>query len=911
MTTPVWQTPAGFLGTVTERTPVSLTLSVDIPANFSLISGYLPSGLSLSSSGVILGTPASIGETVRSQFVVRAVDKNNSRLITDRTFSIDVTGLSNLGWVTPAGFINAGFGKEYYVINKEPVDFQFVANAGQLSYTLSTSTDALVTTLFFNTLTNVDLGQPGVYRQIGGNGIQPGTTITNISTVFNTLYNGYAIGISLPTTQVLNANDTVILYDTLPSKRTIKYFIEDQDGQLPPGLTLDTNGRLTGVVNDNLSLNYQSSLTGGYDSEKYDGYPYDHWTIVNGVYTQQVTKYIPKTYQFKLTATDGVQNIKQMFYIEVVDPSNLSADGTFTEASGPLASESSYQVLPNWLTPIDLGSIRAQNRDIIQLSNYDPYPNTGPKSYSVTAETRWMPYVAYNEGDWVIYYSGGVYFNGNWDANLNSPTLSNNQNTLLPGTEYIVSNAGIQDLGSGKIYYQVGDLLIYDGSIWNRIPNIETTYVCLESHVASNTFDTTKWRNNQLPPYYNLDNKSGALYATIPYLPIYVKNYTFTVKLTKQDLIRQTSAFTNRTFNLTILGETYNPISFSSPQNLGVLNIGYLSELSIKATHAVTPISIKYTVINGHLPPGLTLGLDGSIIGRIDYGTIIGQYNFVVKAEDIYQQSITQDFYIVVSQYDTNQYTQIYLTPFFKSEQKSNFNEFINDSVIFDRSIIYRPDDPDFGVQRKMKLYLEYGIQQASLDDYFTPTKHFFYNRNLWLGNLKLNQAIDLNGNHIYDVIYLDVTENKLDTQGQPVNIGVNTAYPNSINNMRYMLENMLILGDKKATVDEYQLPLWMRTFQSNGGKSGYTASIVLCFALPNMGATIIKNIEKYGIDFSKFNFEIDRMIVNSNLSRQSPAYVIFPKSELSDMPENYYFYIGTQSTDILIDSSGDPLIFQ
>lgn len=909
MTAPVWQTSAGFLGTVTERTPVSITLSVDVPSNFSVISGHLPTGLSLSSSGVISGTPASIGETVRTQFVVRARDASNTRLITDRTFSIDVTGLSNLGWVTPAGFINAGIGKEYYVINKEPVDFQFIANAGQLSYTLSTSTDALVTTLFFNTLTNIDLGQPGVYRQIGGTGIQSGTTITNISNVFNPVYNGYAVGISLPTTQALDTGSTIILYDTLPSNRTVKYYIEDQDGQLPPGLTLDSNGKLTGIVKDNLALNYQSSLTGGYDSEKYDGYPYDHWTIVNGVYTQQVTKYIPKTYQFKVTATDGLQTIKQMFYIEVVDPSNLSADGTFTEASGPLAAESSYLVLPNWLTPVDLGSIRAQNKDIIQLSNYDPYPNTGPKLYSVTAEKRWMPHVTYNEGDWVIYYSGGNYFNGDWDANLNSPELYNGQ-PLLAGTEYIVSNSGIQNLGLEKIYYQVGDLLVYDGSNWNRIPNTETTYVCLESHVASSTFDTTKWRNNQLPPYYSLDNKSGALYATIPYLPIYVRNYTFTVRLTKKDLIHQTSAFTNRTFNLTILGETYNPISFISPQNLGVLNVGYLSELSIKAIHAVTPISTKYTVVSGHLPPGLTLGIDGSIIGRIDYGTVNGQYNFVVKAEDIYQQSITQNFYIVVAQYDSNQYTQIYLTPFFKTEQRTLFDEFINDSTIFDRSIIYRPDDPNFGVQRKMRLFLEYGIQQASLNDYFTPTKNFFYNRNLWLGNLKLSQAIDLNGNHIYDVIYLDITENKLDTYGQPVNISVNSTYPNSINNMRHMLENMLILGDKKANTDEYQMPLWMRTFQNNGRVLGYTASIVLCYSLPNMGAKIIKNIEKYGIDFSIFNFEIDRMIVNANLSKQLPAYVIFPKAEFSDMPENYYFYIGVQSTDILLDYSNNPLIF-
>jgi hypothetical protein len=128
MSLPVWITPAGFLGTVTERTATTIALSVSDAATFSLISGSLPVGLTISNQGVISGIPASVGGTIKTQFVIRAADPTDSLLLTDRTFIIDTQGLSNLGWISPPGYLNVGFGNEYYVINKEKVDYQLTAN---------------------------------------------------------------------------------------------------------------------------------------------------------------------------------------------------------------------------------------------------------------------------------------------------------------------------------------------------------------------------------------------------------------------------------------------------------------------------------------------------------------------------------------------------------------------------------------------------------------------------------------------------------------------------------------------------------------------------------------------------------------------------------------------------------------
>jgi len=58
---------------------------------------------------------------------------------------------------------------------------------------------------------------------------------------------------------------------------------------------------------------------------------------------------------------------------------------------------------------------------------------------------------------------------GTWDANTNTPALADGIGDL--GDFYIVSVAGSQDLGSGIIAFEVGDWVIYDGSLWERSPN--------------------------------------------------------------------------------------------------------------------------------------------------------------------------------------------------------------------------------------------------------------------------------------------------------------------------------------------------------------------------------------------------------------------------------------------------------
>lgn len=118
-----WTTPAGNLGTYTERVllDISLTATSDVGAvTFSLHAGRLPRGLRLS-NGSIKGSPTEVRKFTTSRFVVRASDGED---IQDRTFSITIDGDDVPEWITREGFLNVGPNNAYYVLDNAYVNFQ-------------------------------------------------------------------------------------------------------------------------------------------------------------------------------------------------------------------------------------------------------------------------------------------------------------------------------------------------------------------------------------------------------------------------------------------------------------------------------------------------------------------------------------------------------------------------------------------------------------------------------------------------------------------------------------------------------------------------------------------------------------------------------------------------------------------
>jgi len=87
--------------------------------------------------------------------------------------------------------------------------------------------------------------------------------------------------------------------------------------------------------------------------------------------------------------------------------------------------------------------------------------------------------------------TGTVIFKGSWNANTNTPTLSANQVGAQSGWEYIVTVAGTRNLGNGSVTFNVGDLVIYDGTTWNDIPGNAATVTSFNTRTGAVTLQSS------------------------------------------------------------------------------------------------------------------------------------------------------------------------------------------------------------------------------------------------------------------------------------------------------------------------------------------------------------------------------------------------------------------------------------
>ena len=108
MSQPVWNTPAGSIGSYPASLPLLFDFSATpvlpaISVTYVLISGSLPIGITLSTHGLLSGIPGIVtGDTI-SEFTIRVTD--NLGNIRDRTFSMIVSGSAIPQFTTPNGSI--------------------------------------------------------------------------------------------------------------------------------------------------------------------------------------------------------------------------------------------------------------------------------------------------------------------------------------------------------------------------------------------------------------------------------------------------------------------------------------------------------------------------------------------------------------------------------------------------------------------------------------------------------------------------------------------------------------------------------------------------------------------------------------------------------------------------------------
>ena len=593
-----------------------------------------------------------------------------------------------------------------------------------------------------------------------------------------------------------------------PLGTELKYYIANNDGNLPPGLSLSETGRITGFLKDQLLYDGYISKDGGYDTESYDGYSYDHAGRYAGQTLDDTVTGLPKIYQFKVSVTDGINIVKRVFKILVSSTEILRYNTTSMPVDIVLPNPISSIQPVQWLVSSDLGSIRANNFQDIRVEVYDPAPLVGTLTY-----------------------------------------------TLVEGED------------------------IY----------------------------------SKLPQGLRLDPKVGHIYGYTPYQPAYTHNYTLTINAVKENKTTHELFTATNTFTLALRGEVESYIEWVSDSDLGSIDTGVTSEISVSAQQLKTNYDVKYVQTGGTIPQGLTLQRDGSLSGFVEYGHT-GTYTFTVLATDVYELgAIEKEFKLTVTEYNQREYTSIYVKPFLAQAKRDSYREFISNEFTFDPNLMYRYFDPNFGVQNDIKLILHYGIEKVNLDEYATALWENFYRKRLYFGDVKVAVAHNSAGDAVYEIVYVEVVDDMVNNDNLSINrlyyTNNDIFYPGSIDNMRKQLGLIVLPDDNYVDINEYTLPMFMRTPQAGDYKPpGYLRVIPLCYALPGQGSRIVSRIKISGFDFKLLDFEIDRIIVQNSLDNSSAKYLIMERQALGDriITDDYLYGVDETRLDSSLDN---PLI--
>lgn len=701
---------------------------------------------------------------------------------------------------------------------------------------------------------------------------------------------------------------------------TLFYYIPNNGGELPPGLTLSSTGRISGFVAAVPKLELNQS-TGNFDTTGYDFIPfdlgevsttgYDTFTYDNTIFDFQEPirplRQISRYYSFTVAVTDGQNEDRRNFRIYVVDEQFLRADNAIIRSSDNVfRADNNFLRNPLWITPANLGKRRANNYTTIYLDVYNP----------------------------ITLAQNIVYF-------LDDKNPDGTSSILPPGLQLDSVNGEIV----GKIPYQPRISINYKFTI--RAVSFEqgtfSTQYNLVGSWDNNTIykigDVVKWID---PAIYNDSSIRAGIGESL-----YIALTEHKNKLPSNvGVWTEGATSTIRTFNIDIVGDIERGISWKSNSFLGSLRPNEISELFVEAESLSYSGSVNYILTSGELPPGLELLNNGLIIGKVNqignqsikgltrfydggpssnaFGITFDQdrttfdkvYRFTVKARDPSNfAEFEKIFSIKIIGEVTKQFTNLYLRSLQPLEKRNNWYDFITDSTIFDPKILYRVGDPNFATQPTLQMLLFAGIEKSDAVQLIQAMSRNHYKKRIKFGSLSKAQGKDPVTQEVrYEVVYVNIIDdlekneqsisnvvqlpdyisspvlvdrnnitvdgggsNNIDWNYKVSDRDLQQVFPNSFKNMRDRIKQ---IGDRNRDF----LPLWMRSIQPGDPvELGYTKALILCYAKPGFADEIIIKIKARNFDFKLLDFEADRYVIdylNINLGDQ---YFLFPQINIKN----------------------------
>jgi hypothetical protein len=439
--------------------------------------------------------------------------------------------------------------------------------------------------------------------------------------------------------------------------------------------------------------------------------------------------------------------------------------------------------------------------------------------------------------------------------------------------------------------------------------------------------------NFSLPSGLFLDRETGWLTGTIGATTLFEDDYEFQIQAFVEIPVSETAVSIRPSqtvrFTLKILADIDNFIEWDTPDNLGIIENGRLSTLKISAV-ANNGKKLTYQIQSGmysRLPQGLRLLPSGNLAGRtsFDYYSMDRQAT-LVKLDDgsttfdsVYRFTVTassddgytydsKEFTVTVRNVNTKPFENLYVPALLPKRLRDTLRSSINRvSLIGVEDIIYRPDDPYFGVPEDYKFLAVAGLRPNLPAEYIQAMESFHRNKKIEYSGLKKAVALDENLKVKYEIIYLEIKDynNKSDASvstskdgtrkladygsvADPVTsvadygsiadnpispddygiigttgaINTSLAYSNTFANMTGEIVDQLGY--------EYQgaLPEWMLSVQPETGSAlGFVRAIPLAYANPGFGEQLlfryISNwtISGYGVTslINQYTFTADR----------------------------------------------------
>lgn len=242
--------------------------------------------------------------------------------------------------------------------------------------------------------------------------------------------------------------------------------------------------------------------------------------------------------------------------------------------------------------------------------------------------------------------------------------------------------------------------------------------------------------------------------------------------------------FKDKTFTVKLLGEIESTITWLTDNDLGTIDANFPSDLRVEAQTTVPDSRLIYTIVDGKLPNGMSLTYSGELIGKaykyptgdslgltsfdsdnltIDGGTttIDRVYEFTVKTEDRFGFSATErTFSIRVQDEDRKLYSNIYVEPLLKEDSRLVYSNFVANPDIFPPETIYRPNDPQFGLKKKIRMLMYAGIEQKTVDYFVGHAAKYHKRKRLQIGDFKTAVAKYPGTNDIvYEVVYAEILD--------------------------------------------------------------------------------------------------------------------------------------------------------